>query len=227
VEVSVFKESATMTTTVREILDAKRLAGEAAYLWLTLTGTCSLYGSETDSDDPSLTLQKWELGPSECDQLTKAGIVDGTGVCGAEEKFYESIRVICFEEFQVSSTTDPDLFDRITAQLAAAGVSIDPTLTKKARAESPNVVAVFNEGAELKSYVEIEDRDAFIYPYDGGILVELVTVRDFEDTGLTQDDLSCLRYLERDGERFYDESDINILFSRKRLSDAGRRIEED
>jgi len=192
-----------------------------------LTGTCSLYGSETDSEDPALTLQKWELDSSECDQLTKTGIVDGTGVCGAEEKFYESIEVICFEELRISSPKDPGLFDRITARLASAGVAIDPTLTLKARAESPNVVAIFNEGAELKSYVEIENRDAFIYPYDGEILIERVTTLDFADFGLTLEDLSCLCYLEREGKGSMTRATSISFFRRSDLTAAGRRIEED
>jgi hypothetical protein len=136
-------------------------------------------------------------------------------------KIEETIKCICSEEMQKSGPTDPGLFDRLTKELLAAGIKVDAGLTLTARAESPNVVAVFEDDSDEKSYVEIEDRDAFIYPYDEGVLVELVTIHDFADTGLTREDLACLRYLERDGERFYDESDINILFSRKQLAKAG------
>ena len=45
------------------------------------------------------------------------------------------------------------------------------------------MIVVSNDDSDEKSYVDIEDRDALIFPYDKGVLVELVAVGDFEDTG--------------------------------------------
>ena len=90
---------------------------------------------------------------------------------------YQTIKGICSQEIHGSSPTDPALFDHITAQLMAAGVEVDQAMTTVARAESPNVVAVFVEGPDDQSYIEIVGCEAGIYSYEPGtMLAELVTV---------------------------------------------------
>lgn len=146
------------------------------------------------------------------------------------DDLYQTIKEICSQEIQGSSPTDPALFDRITAQLVATGVEVDQAMTTAARAESPNVVAVFIEGPDEQSYIEIVGGDVDIYPYEAGeVLVELVTfsqIQDyFDNPPITLEDLAGLRHLERDGLKVYDEADISFLSETKTKERAARREE--
>lgn len=144
---------------------------------------------------------------------------------------YQMIKTICSQEIQGSSPTDPVLFDRITSQMVAAGIEVDHAMTQAARAESPNVVAVFTEGPDEQSYIEIVGGEIDLYPYEASeILAELITfsqIQDYYDNPpITLEDLAGLRYLERDGQKLYDEGDIDLLSARKTGERKARREEQ-
>jgi len=222
-----------MTSTVKDIIEAKRRAGESAFLWLTHTGICALYDREEDSYDSGTPVRRWELDPIEREQIIETGLVDGVGA-GEENalaaSLYQTIKGICSQEIQGGSPTDPALFNRITAQLGAAGIEVDQVMTAAARAESPNIVTVFTEWPDEQAYIEIVGDEVDVYPYEAGeVLAELVTfsqIQDYyNDPPITLEDLADLRHLERDGLKFYDESDINSLSEAKTTERKGRREE--
>jgi hypothetical protein len=124
---------------------------------------------------------------------------------------------------QENAPTDPTLFDRITNQLGAAGVEIDQEATAKARAQSLNVVAVFKaEGSGVRDYIEILSSEATIWGYNGEIQAELLSFPQiqhyYNELPISQDDLTGFRYLERDGQKFYDEADLQPRAQRKKKS---------
>lgn len=66
-----------METIVQEITQAKRCAGENAFLNLRLNGLCILWESQpTDKSDSIDIIGRWELDSSESDQLIELEIVD-------------------------------------------------------------------------------------------------------------------------------------------------------
>ena len=218
-----------MTGTVKEIVEAKRKAGEEAYLWLTHTGICALFQRESDSCETGVPLQRWELDPIEREQLTETGLVDGMGVLGCNgETTYEKVEDICLRMLQDSEPTDPTLFDRITNQLISAGVIIDQSATAKSRAESPNVVAVFESGeGDERDYIEVIGREATIWGYSGEIQAELLTLQQvqhyYEDPPITLKDLADLRFIEREGQKLYDEADLSVISEKKTGERKARR----
>ena len=148
---------------------------------------------------------------------------------------YDKIQAICATAISQHSATSPVLFDLITDQLLAAGISIDRVATTQARAQSPNVVAVLGEETSgYQEYIELEGDDFAVYPLedDGRVLVELVTEKEArfycEDITLTSEDLSSLRCIERDGVRLYSDDDIIRVSARKheqlRAKREGQRI---
>lgn len=67
-----------MSTTV-EIIEAKRNAGENAYLWIQAdSGDCILWASEDDSqgDNASKALSRWAITKDQADSLIETGEVD-------------------------------------------------------------------------------------------------------------------------------------------------------
>lgn len=69
-----------MTTTVKEILEAKEAAGEDAFLWLHSSGDCILWPTEESSinDDGENAVERWQLTDEEADELLETGEVDET-----------------------------------------------------------------------------------------------------------------------------------------------------
>jgi hypothetical protein len=67
-----------MTGTVKEIVEAKRQAGEDAFLWLRPLWECSLWPSEDSCDvgDEREILDRWDLDAIEYEQLIETGLVD-------------------------------------------------------------------------------------------------------------------------------------------------------
>jgi hypothetical protein len=68
-----------MTTTVKEIIEAKRQAGEDAFLLLLSTSCrCELWPDEDSHDvcDMRDIISAWELDPIEYEQLIESGFVD-------------------------------------------------------------------------------------------------------------------------------------------------------
>jgi hypothetical protein len=218
-----------MTGTVKEIIDAKRRAGESAFLWLTHTGVCALYDREEDSYESGTPVRRWELDPIEQEQLVETGLIDGTGVLGCNgEDDFSKVEATCLRMLQENAPTDPTLFDRITNQLAAAGVEIDLNATAKARTESPNVVAVFKAGdSDEQDYIEILDGETTIWGYNGEIQAELLSFPQiqhyYNELPISQEDLKGLRFIERDGQKFYDEADLQLLSQRKEEERTARR----
>ena len=204
-----------MTGTVKEIIAAKRRAGQKAYLWLTHSGVIALFATKADSFGSGTPLQRWELDPIERDQIIETGLVDGVGVLGSPlDTIYERAQAICLLMIRRNVPTDPTLFDRIINQLDAAGVDIDRDATAKARAESPNVVAVLKGEEGLpgeRDYIEILGEDPVIWRYSGEIQAELLTAKQvshyYADPPVTLEDLAGLRFIERDGEKLYDEAE--------------------
>lgn len=144
---------------------------------------------------------------------------------------YEIVDEICEREIKAHSPTEPGLFDRITDLLAAAGVKIDQAATAKARTESPNVIAVFqgNEDApEEMDYIEVLGQDVTIWGYHGDTNTELLTLAQvmhyYDEPGVNLEDLAGLRYIERDGEKLYDETDLQSISDRK-TAEAKARME--
>lgn len=122
---------------------------------------------------------------------------------------------------KASDPSDPTLFVRITAELARAGLLIDQDATARAREESPNVVAVFSESEvpEDQVYMEIMGEAVEAFPYDGQVYAELTPASKieeyFEDPPLTSTDLARLRFIERNGERWYDSDDLDRVSAKK------------
>ena len=221
-----------MTGTVKEIIEAKERVGEGAYLWLAYDGIAILWACEEDSHttDP---LQRWELDSTEKDQLIETGLVDDQGVLGCSGENYEKVESICAKMLSENSPTDPTLFKRIIHQLVNAGITIDHIATAKARAETPNVVAVFKGGdsdeetPEDWDYIEVLGGEAIIWGYDGGdFQAQLLTAEQishyYEDPQVTVADLEGLRYLERKGVRLYDEADITVISERMKAERQAR-----
>ena len=143
----------------------------------------------------------------------------------------ERIIEICTLEIQASKPTDPALFDRITGRLAVAGVSIDQDATASARTESPNVIAVFaweEEGEHGLFYIEEIDGEIEIYDYHGKVDAYLVSLEKYADSygdeiAITQADVAVLRFIERDGQRWFSDSDIDTIHARKIEEKRARR----
>ena len=77
----------TMTTTVKEIIEAKQKAGEGSFLWLKHSGECSLWPDQeanTLSDDRD-DLGHWELDAMQYNELLETGLVDCTDSVLARE----------------------------------------------------------------------------------------------------------------------------------------------
>lgn len=217
------RQEAVMTGTVKEIIEAKRRAGEEAYLWVTHSGVIALYATEADSFGSGTPLQSWELDPIERDQIIETGLVDGVGVLGSPlDTIYERAEAICVRMLQRNAPTDPTLFDRIINQLAAAGVEINQEATTKARTECPNVIAVFRgemDAPDEWDYIEVIDGEVATWGTRGEIQAELLTAQQaqhyYDDPPITLEDLAGLRYIERAGEKLYDECDLTLISNRK------------
>jgi hypothetical protein len=67
-----------MNQIVKEIIEAKKQAGENAYLWLQ-SGDCILWASEEESegDDGSRAIDRWQLDKHDAEQLSNSGEVNG------------------------------------------------------------------------------------------------------------------------------------------------------
>lgn len=67
-----------MKKAVKEIIEAKNLAGDGSFLWLRPTGECSLWPDREASivGDNRDHLGHWELDGVGFDQLIKSGLVD-------------------------------------------------------------------------------------------------------------------------------------------------------
>jgi len=65
-----------MNELTNTILEAKKYAGETAYLWLNeLAGDCILWPSEEDSidDDGRNAIERWEVGKGVISELKESG----------------------------------------------------------------------------------------------------------------------------------------------------------
>ena len=144
----------------------------------------------------------------------------------------DKITEICALELKASTDPDPALFDRITGQLAAAGVAIDLAATASARTESPNVIAVFeleDAGERWLNYIETIAGEVDIYEYYGKIEVELATLEKYAGYNyddyirITKADVAGLRYIERAGQPWYDENELDTIHARKDEERRARR----
>lgn len=63
---------------IEQILAAKALAGDDAYLWLHDSGDCILWPSEEEAedDDGHRAIERWQLNPVEIRALIETGEVD-------------------------------------------------------------------------------------------------------------------------------------------------------
>jgi len=108
-------------------------------------------------------------------------------------------------------------------------VEVNQAATAKARAESPNVVAVFRaEDQDELDYIEAIGGEVTLWGYGGEIQAELLTAKQiqhhYDEPPITPEDLAGLRFLERDSVRLYDETDIHRLSTRKSRWEALRNL---
>lgn len=141
----------------------------------------------------------------------------------------DRVEAICKEALKGGSPTDPSLFDRITDEIAAAGLLINRDATANVRKESPNIVAVYSESQSPDSlvFLEIFGEDVGTYDYYDGVYAVLIPASKiswyYEDPELTTVDLAELRFIERDGERWYDTADLDTIATRKKAEAKARR----
>ena len=140
---------------------------------------------------------------------------------------YQRISEICTTALAETTRTAPALFDVITGRLAAAGIMIERKETAKARTEHPNLVAVvqLQQEAEYLDYILLEGEEFNVYPYDGEVLATLISEEDalnFEPP-LDPADLVHLRFVNRDGKKFYDENDVCLAGERKNREREAKR----
>lgn len=70
------REGKTMTTTVKEIVEAKRREGGDAFLWLRPSGECVLFDCKMASIVYKNAISRWDVDAIERDQLIETGLVD-------------------------------------------------------------------------------------------------------------------------------------------------------
>jgi len=147
----------------------------------------------------------------------------------ARSRVLDKAKDIGREALKSAPPNDPTLFDRITAQIAAAGGLIDQAATATVRTRSPNIVAVYSENQcpEELVYLEISGENIENYSYrdDDDVYVDLTPTNKVEvwyET-LTSADLAGLRFIERDGQRWYDSSDLDRKVEQKEQEKSARR----
>jgi len=212
-----------MTGTVKEIIAAKRQAGEGAYLYLRFNLLAELYESEEGYTSGRPGIKSWELDDIEHEQLVETGLIDKVGVLGCTGNSHqETVEAICRQMLEENDPLDPTLFDRMVAQFEAAGVCIDHDSTERARDESPNIIAIYREedSDEGLDYIEILDGEPICWGYNGKIDADLMTVEQIRlhyfDPDITAEDLAGLRFIQwGDGTRLYDGADIDSISIRK------------
>jgi len=154
---------------------------------------------------------------------------------------HDAIAEVCSAALQELGPLHPDLFGRITAALVERGVAVDHEITAAARLQSPNLVAVYRsipsepdhleyiqlENIQLESSKEGESESPKVihapacstYAYDGEPLCTVLPLDDalrlYQAPPLQVEDLDGLRFLERDGVRWYDEEDVWQVVARK------------
>lgn len=141
---------------------------------------------------------------------------------------YQRISEICTTALAETSRTDPGLFDVITGRLAAAGIAIARKETSKARAEYPNLVAVVQllQHDEYLEYILLEGDQFNVYPWDGEVLATLISEKEalhLSEPPLDLADLVQLRFVDRDGVKFYDEDDVCQVYERKKQEREAER----
>jgi hypothetical protein len=154
---------------------------------------------------------------------------------------YEGIEANCRQICTDVVAKNPDLrgaelFDTITAALAAAGVVIDQAATARLRLEQPNGVAVFDYGdGELDQIDYLQPGEFYIASYDPedsrALMSEAAAIADhsYEEVVLTADDLAVLRYIVLDGVKHFGRGDVydlhdSLVKARDARFDEQRRI---
>lgn len=110
--------------------------------------------------------------------------------------------------------------------------TVDHAATAKAKAETPNIVAIFKGGdsdedtPEDWRYIEVLGGEATIWGYVGDFSVQLLTAQQaqhyYEDPQITVADLKDLRFIEREGGKLYDGADISVISERKKSERQAR-----
>ena len=126
------------------------------------------------------------------------------------------------------------LFDAITAALPGAGVTVDVEATASLRSNHPNGVAVVDFGEGERDMIEFLQPGEFdISQYILGeeirnLLSEIEAIDRFQldEITVTTEDLAALRYVIRDGVKFYDSDDVFDLHDAKEEARAARFDEQ-
>lgn len=151
------------------------------------------------------------------------------------EDVFQKVQAICAAAAATMDATDPAAFDSLTAQLVEAGIPVDEERTRTVRELSPNAVAVFVDEDEQMNYIlwDSAGGEFNIFSYDDGLQIvgllsaeEALKRYDFDDEApLAPQDLAPLRFIVKDGIRYYDSDDVYQVQRKKEEAREARREE--
>ena len=133
-------------------------------------------------------------------------------------------------------THSDELFDFVVSRLTDEGFSVDQAATQAARQSAPNVIVVVALEGGLH-YVKIDldgdlDGDLYADGYNGPdcdtqLISESKALEkwDLDLDKISSEELATLRFVMRDGAKFYDEDEIYLFEHRKREA-REKRYEE-